>query len=66
VHRSLPPLAAALAAVTASAVLPLLAGPAHAGPTRTPTLESRSVLPARTFASGPCPAPPSAPGRSTA
>ena len=52
-HRSLPPLAAALAAVTASAVLPLLAGPAHAGPTRTPTLESRSVLPARTFASGP-------------
>jgi hypothetical protein len=53
VHRSLPPLAAALAAVTASAVLPLLAGPAHAQPTRTATLQSRSVLPAQTFAAGP-------------
>jgi hypothetical protein len=49
----LPPLVAALAAVTTSAVLPFLSAPANAEPTRTATLQARWVLPAATFAPGP-------------
>lgn len=52
-RRLLPPLVATLAAVTTVAVLPLLATPATAEPTRSATLQSRAVLPAETFAPGP-------------